>query len=296
MSNSNLPSKIVLHFGAHSRLSNDLGTRVLGLGFQPTAHKVAFSDMKAWSLPCFSINWIISGSGWFESAATGKVSVKKGDMFLRFPFEPVRYGPNRGRAWDDYWILFEGWQADRLKQAGWIHPSRPLFQREVTPELIESWQRWTEWGRERPPKVDRIAVEFQAWWLGSILPALHSPYSGEGVPAAELFRRRLESWAIRKDLDAKALANELGISYHSLRRHFKKLTGLGPAAYFIELKLKEAKRRLAATQESVSRIAEKLGFEDAYYFSRIFKKRIGVSPTDYRRSILGTGEKGAPEE
>ncbi|MBL8993333.1 MAG: helix-turn-helix transcriptional regulator [Spirochaetia bacterium] len=88
-------------------------------------------------------------------------------------------------------------------------------------------------------------------------------------------------------MDIKALAAELKIPYHSLRRDFKKMTGFAPTEYWIELKVREARQRLASTDESVGRIGERVGFEDAYYFSRVFKKRTGMSPMEYRIFFRG---------
>ncbi|MBL8992370.1 MAG: helix-turn-helix transcriptional regulator [Spirochaetia bacterium] len=88
-------------------------------------------------------------------------------------------------------------------------------------------------------------------------------------------------------LDVKELAENLGLPYHSLRREFIRVHGMGPSIYFLELKIREARRRLAAGDEAARKIGARLGFEDAYYFSRIFKKRTGLSPLEYRQSFRG---------
>ena len=52
----------------------------------------------------------------------------------------------------------------------------------------------------------------------------------------------------------------------------------------VRRRLGEAQMRLAATQDSIQAIAEAIGFEDASYFSRIFSKYIGMTPSEYRKS------------
>ena len=53
-------------------------------------------------------------------------------------------------------------------------------------------------------------------------------------------------------------------------------------AYFIQLKMQQACSLLAMTNLAVKEIALDVGYPDSYHFSRLFKKTIGVSPTEYR--------------
>lgn len=63
---------------------------------------------------------------------------------------------------------------------------------------------------------------------------------------------------------------------------FKKTTGKSIINYLIDVRVNAAKKLLAESSMSCSRIAAAVGFEDANYFSRIFKKRTGYSPLKYR--------------
>ena len=66
-------------------------------------------------------------------------------------------------------------------------------------------------------------------------------------------------------------------------RIFKRAYGVTPYAYLLEKKLDLAGQLLRDTNLSVREIAEKLSFADEYYFSNVFKKKTGVSPSVYRR-------------
>lgn len=68
---------------------------------------------------------------------------------------------------------------------------------------------------------------------------------------------------------------------------FKKETGRSIIDYVIEKRIDEAKRLLLEGAVSLSDIAELLGFHDYNYFSRVFKKRSGYTPSAYRRLMLG---------
>lgn len=63
---------------------------------------------------------------------------------------------------------------------------------------------------------------------------------------------------------------------------FQEVTGLSPIKYLTEYRLKEAKRLLKFSSYTISEIADKTGYNDCFYFSKSFKKNIGISPRKYR--------------
>ena len=58
--------------------------------------------------------------------------------------------------------------------------------------------------------------------------------------------------------------------------------GKSPIRYLIELRMKDAGKRLLESEYPVCAIAQTVGYKDALYFSKEFKKRFGVSPSKYR--------------
>jgi AraC-like DNA-binding protein len=63
---------------------------------------------------------------------------------------------------------------------------------------------------------------------------------------------------------------------------FKRWTGFSPIDYFIRLRMQRASRLLTATTMSVKEIAAALGYDDPFYFSRLFKSVHGIAPSNYR--------------
>ena len=78
------------------------------------------------------------------------------------------------------------------------------------------------------------------------------------------------------------IAKKFSISANHLIREFKKTTGLTPSQYMIEFRLKKAQELLRFSTYSLNEISELLGYQSYSYFSRIFKKHIGISPIDFR--------------
>ncbi len=81
-----------------------------------------------------------------------------------------------------------------------------------------------------------------------------------------------------------AQANQ-SVSYFS--KLFKEQTGQAPMDYFLQMRVSKACGLLNHSEATVAEIAERVGYGDPYYFSRLFKKIQGVSPSAYRRSLKG---------
>jgi AraC-like DNA-binding protein len=81
-------------------------------------------------------------------------------------------------------------------------------------------------------------------------------------------------------VDEMARLHDLSSSHFSSL--FRKNTGIAPINYFIHLKMQTACQLLYSTNEKIKDIASRLGYDDQYYFSRIFKRQMNVSPENYR--------------
>ena len=83
-------------------------------------------------------------------------------------------------------------------------------------------------------------------------------------------------------LQIRQVARQFGVHPNYLTRVFRESYGVGPKEYLTDLKLKKAEAMLASTDYAVAVVASSLGFEDAFAFSRLFKKRVGCSPSAFR--------------
>jgi len=81
--------------------------------------------------------------------------------------------------------------------------------------------------------------------------------------------------------DLAAVAN---MSKYHFSNRYKALTGYSPIKHFLNMKMEHACYLLDASELSVGEIARNLGYDDPLYFSRLFRKIIGISPRGYRAS------------
>jgi two-component system response regulator YesN len=91
---------------------------------------------------------------------------------------------------------------------------------------------------------------------------------------------------IRGDLTVQrtlaSIAEELGVSERHLSATFKAETGIGLSRFSTAVRVERAKELLAEPSLKVVDIAAMLGYADPHYFSRVFKKEVGVSPESFR--------------
>lgn len=81
------------------------------------------------------------------------------------------------------------------------------------------------------------------------------------------------------------LAKQAGYSVDHFSRIFLKTTGLRPQDYVIQARIERARQLLAESDLTIGMVAEVLGFQDIFYFSRQFRQKTGRTPTEFRRGL-----------
>lgn len=93
------------------------------------------------------------------------------------------------------------------------------------------------------------------------------------------------------ELSLDKICSGLGVSVSYFSSVFKKETGESFIGYLTEYRMKQASRLLLETDEKNYAVARKVGYEDANYFSYVFKKTFGMSPSRYRSENSADGAK-----
>ena len=87
----------------------------------------------------------------------------------------------------------------------------------------------------------------------------------------------------RENLSLEEVAAHVGMSTAYFSTLFKKELGIGFSEYLIQLRCDEAKRLMRTSRDSLTVISEAVGYQDAKYFSRIFRRTVGLKPSEYRK-------------
>ncbi|CAM3827901.1 helix-turn-helix transcriptional regulator [Alkalicoccus chagannorensis] len=104
--------------------------------------------------------------------------------------------------------------------------------------------------------------------------------------AADLLADYIHTHFADADFTLKQAASALMYHPDYLSRALRNRLGMSPVEYLHTCRLEKAKQQLEQTNEHHQAIAEACGYKDASYFSKIFKKREGVSPASYRRMSI----------
>ena len=130
---------------------------------------------------------------------------------------------------------------------------------------------------ERIPLLRTIVLLLSE--IGEEIPSSNRP-SGDvlALAATAIINEEFQT-----KLTLKALAKRLNVSYQHLSECFSKSTGLTFSAYLCDVRLRHAKALLLSSEFTVTEISYLCGYENFSHFLRIFKKKSGVTPKEYRK-------------
>ena len=112
------------------------------------------------------------------------------------------------------------------------------------------------------------------------------------VPHADAMVRKCENWLgehFRKAEPVARVVDHAGAPERTLKRRFKAATGTTLMDYVQNLRIEEAKRFLETGTTPFDDIAAEVGYENPGFFRRLFKRRTGLTPSDYRRMFQSYG-------
>ncbi|MDT3680485.1 MAG: helix-turn-helix domain-containing protein [Burkholderiaceae bacterium] len=112
----------------------------------------------------------------------------------------------------------------------------------------------------------------------------------QGAQVADPVVQRCQQWAASNyqvESPVRQLVALSGLPERTFKRRFAQATGMSPLEYVHTLRLEEAKQMLEAGDEPVEAIAWEVGYQDASFFARLFRRRVSLTPAQYRRRFGG---------
>lgn len=231
----------------------------------------------------FALVYISSGKGTFESKPHFSAAIEAGHAFLLFPGVWHRYAPNPGTGWHEHWIGFNGDMAQRWLKHKFISKKNPVVRVNAEDTVLTTFNRVMQAVRQNRPALQQILAGATDNLMGVIYSAQQAQPAADTQNANVIERAitRIQN-EFERAMDMRLLAQEFGVSYSWFRHSFTAHTGLSPHQYLLELRFVRARSLLAETDLSVKEIAMQTGFEDELYFSRLFRQRLNLSPSQWR--------------
>lgn len=233
----------------------------------------------------FQVIYITGGRGYFECERMGRHRVTAGDMMMLFPGVRHAYRPSRETGWHEYWAGFSGEHAYRLWHNRLFTPEKAVHHIGLNQEIIADYEQIVRLCRQQTPGFQ---VRLGALVL-QLLAHLHATETSSKTDAGDSERveqaRAVMHNHLDRGIEVHEIADEVGVGYSHLLEIFRKYTGLTPYQYFLQLRVHRAKGLLQHPGVSVKEVAAQMNFENQYYFSRIFKKKTGITPSEWRQNV-----------
>jgi AraC-like DNA-binding protein len=236
--------------------------------------------------PLFFFQFTLAGWGNFELYGKAPQRITPGTAFIAIiPSRHRYYLPEDSPGWTFGWIgIYHPYLWKRMaKQVG---GSGAAFSIEPGSPLLASAVRLVR-GAFRKDFRDRFEVELALFEL-VIAYERHvhqqSDPQGERERLLETVRKRVVA-NLRRAPSVDALAREHGMSRSHFSHFFRARTGLTPARFIAETRVREAARMLVQERASLKDIAAACGFANANHFSRVFRRYQHLTPGAYRNAL-----------
>ncbi len=235
----------------------------------------------------YQLHFITRGSGSFESGRDRPRSIVPGSAFLLYPGLWHRYQPDPSTGWDEFWLGFNGETAQRIMAPPFFDRRQPLVAVSERSALLEQFTGLIAAMRGDGLNMQRLLAGHAQMMLSILQMHIADGQAGvRGTQFVQQAKARIAT-TITTPFVGKALAQELGVGDHPLRRIFRQQTGFSLHDYHLQLRMHAAMSGLESSDEPVVAIARSVGFEDAFYFSRMFKRHTGMAPQRWRRQRRG---------
>jgi len=233
----------------------------------------------------FQIVYITEGRGVFESRSSGVVQLQAGHVLLLFPGEWHRYRPLKSTGWTEYWIGFNGTYARHI-MTRFFSMENAVLRVGFDEDLLSLIQSVGVLLQSTPAGWRQIAAARAVEVLARIRSLSMSYRTADRQIAGKIQQARcflLER--AESTIDLASLAAKLGMSYSAFRSIFQRQTGSSPRQYQLQIRINKACALLSDTRLPVSRIAEQTGFSSVFYFSRLFSRKMNMSPMAFRSKM-----------
>jgi len=276
--------------------SENFGVQILNLGHNVHSANLKYPEKdhpdgyyfnwkKGRYLKEYQIVYISHGEGTFEANGLPPQKIGPGTAFLLFPDIWHRFRPKKGTGWEEYWIGFNGEYAKYLLEQKCFSPENPIIDVFFIPQFLDTFSNLI-----KTIETDNVLLKKMAsFHLINLLGIAYASVlkNNDGLSHKKRTIHEMQNeihkyW--NKNIDFENLCRQFKVSYSWFRKSFKEIFEIPPNQYLLMLRLRNATRIIQESDLSISEIAFECGFHSEHYFSRIFKQKMNMNPTDIRKS------------
>jgi AraC-like DNA-binding protein len=238
-------------------------------------------------LPEFQIVYITRGQGCLTAKGIS-YTVKPGSMFLILPGMKHRYKPVFETGWHEYWVGFKGVFFATLLQEGILSQDHIFFDIGLHDNIMTIFNTILDEARAQRPLYQLKACSGVLSLIAEMLTHERREEQPNYYQNIVEKAKCLMGANVYSEVNLTSISEQIGISASRLNEVFKTYTAMTPYQYYIHIKIHKAEGLLEQDMP-VKEVSYRLGFEDQYYFSRLFKNKTGISPSRWKKFVFQQG-------
>ena len=230
----------------------------------------------------YLIHYVVSGRGFYQIDEK-KYTLNPGDTFLIYPHTKVTYFADKDLPWEYYWVGFWGSDASTILGATDFSPESPViygdsFSDSIRDHIFKIYEARGNDAFHATAMTGQLYLTLARFIKDSANRPEINETSYTYVQKAIDYIHYHYSYPVSVD----EVAGYVGISRSQLFRAFKTHLSKSPKEYLTEFRIRQACTLLKHSSLSIGVIAASVGFDNGLYFSKVFNKVKGMSPTAYR--------------
>lgn len=216
--------------------------------------------------------------------------VNAGELVMLPQGVPHKFWAAKENPWSIYWCHFAGHQAQEYIFHMDYRDDRPTRPIGESPALKAQFQALLA---ETSSGFNEAALVYAANMLKQLLTFVGKLLREVDADNEHHHRQRfnldkVQAYMLQnldKPMELESLAKISNLSKFHFSKRYREATGFSPIQHLIQMKVEYARYLLETSDMSIQDIADRLGYDDSLYFSRLFRKETGVSPRQYRGKL-----------
>ena len=207
----------------------------------------------------------------------GVKELRAHDLLIMFPGEKIYYTATT--PWSIQWVGLYGKTVEKYLNLIQINRDKPIIHLEQYYKIEQILNELYEKSKIRTESARLYQTSLIYQFFSVLLQNNKSIKTGSVAESA----KKIIDYNFEKALTVDEIAKTLFVNTTYLTKRFTLTYGYSPKEYLLNKKIEYAKYLLTSSDLSIMDISNSVGYEDQLYFSRIFKKKVGVSPLKYRQ-------------
>ena len=229
----------------------------------------------------YLIHLVLSGKGTFKVNGE-QWNLQAGDLFLIKPSQLIVYTADAEDPWEYCWVGFNGACANKLTTQLPFTDLAPIHHAKNGSALKEAILNIYK-ARGLEPQDEAAMVGYLYLFIAELMKETRDsePHATSSASQYVLNAIKYIQFHYSHDISINDVAKSVGVSRSHLYRVFMSNVGKSPIDYLTEYRVNEACNLLRNSTLSIAEVAVSVGFFDQFYFSRVFKKAVGMPPSKY---------------